>query len=253
MAKKRQAFAPKWQYVGLGALAVVTFGVVGLAVLEPKAPAPTPASVATYSAPAKTAAPTPVVAVIGDSYAAGAGAGDPAKGWVSRLAFNQAWQLSNFARGGTGYTKAVTADAMKACGLSYCPSYPDMIKDVAAAAPSMVIVAGGRNDAGIPAGDESEAVKAFYQQLRAALPTAKIVAFNPWWDSTNAPAAIGAISADVKASVEAVGGTYIDAGQPLAAHPELIASDNVHPNAAGHAAIFDAALPKLQAAGLAIK
>jgi len=218
------------------------------AVAEAEAYNKTHAPVAPITQPA-----TVSVAVIGDSYAAGTGAGDATQGWVAKLAYSQAWNLTNVARGGTGYSKSVTTDAMKACGLNYCPSYSEMIKDAAAANPSMVLVAGGRNDSKVAADEEAADIQSFYQQLRAALPSAKIVAFSAWWDSTVAPAAVPAISASVKSSVEAVGGTYIDAGQPLAAHPELIATDHVHPNLAGHAALFTATLAKLQDAGLAVR
>lgn len=202
-----------------------------------------------------TQRPTTPVAVIGDSYSVGTGAGDSTFGWIARLSRNQPWNVTNVARGGTGYVKTVTVakDAQKACSLDLCPNYAAMIQDAAVAKPSLVIVSGGRNDSSIAPQVESAAIQAFYTELRAAAPDAKIVAFNALWDDSAAPASIGAISAQVKASVESVGGVYLDAGQPLSGHPELVATDHIHPNLAGHTAIFEANLAKLQAAGIAIR
>jgi len=239
--------------VGLVVLAVLAIGVAAFAMTRQVAPPPVSEQVQNYTPATQTAAPVVPVAVIGDSYSAGTGAGDPTQGWVAKLAFSQAWHLTNVARGGTGYSKSVTTDAMKACGLNYCPSYSEMIKDAAAANPSIVLVTGGRNDSKVAADEEAAEIQSFYQQLRTALPSAKIVAFNAWWDSTAAPASIGTISANVKAAVEGIGGTYIDAGQPLAGHPELVATDNVHPNLSGHNTLFTTALTKLQDAGIAVR
>lgn len=205
----------------------------------------------------KTGLPTPPAAkkvvVIGDSYAAGTGAANSTLGWVSRLASNQQWALTNLARGGTGYKVSVTTNAQKACSLDYCPSFPEMIKDAAGATPDLVIVAGGRNDATIAEATESVAIRDFFTQLRAAVPGAQIVAFNPLWDDGAAPSSIAAIAAAVQGSVTDVGGEYLDASQPLAGHPELVAPDGIHPNPAGHAAIFEANLKALQSAGIAAR
>ena len=49
------------------------------------------------------------------------------------------------------------------------------------------------------------------------------------------------IDAQVMQAVEQVGGTYLDIGQPLASHPELMQVDDVHPTAAGQL-VLDAAI-----------
>jgi len=255
MAKKKR-FGMRgnvWQLVGLAVLALITFGVVAYTLVPAKAPEayvqPLPRASA---APTVTTAAPVRVAVIGDSYSAGTGAGNPSLGWVARLAQNQLWNLTNLARGGTGYSTSVK-DNPKACGLDYCPSYSEMIGAAVEAKPTMVIVAGGRNDASVSAASESEAIRAFYTDLRAKLPSVKIVAFNPLWDSTMPPPSIAAMGDSVKAAVESVGGVYLDAGQVLAKAPGLVGSDGVHPNAAGHAAIFEASVRLLQQAGIALK
>lgn len=174
-------------------------------------------------------------------------------GWVDRLGRNQSWNITNVARGGTGYFTAITnrSAAKNACGKDVCPNYPQMITEAAAASPQIVIVAGGRNDSKIEPDGEAQAIRDFYTQLRGAVPNAKIVAFNALWDSSAAPESITAMSAVVREAVTTVGGIYLDAGQPLAGKPELIAPDGVHPKDMGHAAIFEACLKQLQAAGIA--
>lgn len=174
-------------------------------------------------------------------------------GWVARLAHNQLWNVTNLARGGTGYVTSVSANAQKACALDYCPSYPEMIDEAAKVNPNVILVAGGRNDSGVPADEESEAIKAFYERLRAQVPAAKIVAFNVLWDNRTPPESVPAMSAVVKESVESVGGIYLDAQQPLTKAEGLVGPDGVHPNATGHAAIFESKLALLQHAEIAIR
>lgn len=251
--KKKLKVSLAWKLAGLGVLTALAFGAIALAVFRPGPPAVSE-TVANYSAPPITKAPLRKVVVIGDSYSQGAGATQD-MGWVDRMGRNQPWSVTNLSRGGTGYVASVKTPvtAQKACGLEYCPSYPEMITEAATVQPEIVIVAGGRNDSRLNSDAEAAAIASFYAQLRAALPNATIVAFNAWWDSTEAPESIASISAAVKSSVEASGGAYLDSGQPLAGKRGLVGGDGVHPNNAGHAAIFEATIAKLQAAGIAIK
>lgn len=190
------------------------------------------------------------VVAIGDTYSAGAGATEANVGFVFQLARSESWNLTNLARGGTGYLASLSGIARQACGLDYCPSYPEMIADAVAATPEIVLVAGGRNDAAKDPTEESAAIKDFYQQLRTSLPQAKIVALSPLWDSTEPPETLSEIAGAVRASVESVGGSYLDIGQPLQGRRALLAADGVHPNDAGHTALFEAVHAALQTAGL---
>lgn len=244
MPKRRNRHARRiWAIALVAVLGVITLALVAFAMLRP-IPEGQPS---TYSPSAATSsAPKPLtVAFIGDSYTAGAGATDPSHGWAATLARTQGWDMTNLARGGTGYLSAVTGNAKVACGLDYCPAYPEMVKDAAAANPAIVLVAGGRNDVTRDPDQEAAAVRAFYTQLRAALPNAKIVAVSPVWDATAPPPALGAIAADVKSAVVTVGGTYLDIGQPLQGRPDLISKDGVHPDDDGHAALARAVQAKI--------
>lgn len=175
-------------------------------------------------------------------------------GWAERMGRNQGWDLVNLARGGTGYISSVKdpEKAKTACGLDACPNFPGMINDAKALSPDIVIVAGGRNDAPVNPPVKAAAILKFYQDLRAALPKATIVAIGAFWDSTPAPATLAEVTADVKESAESVGGTFVDVGHTLSGHPENVAPDGVHPTNLGHAAIFEAAVARLQTAGIAV-
>jgi acyl-CoA thioesterase-1 len=205
--------------------------------------------------PSPTQAKAVKVVVFGDSYAAGTGATPMEQGWVERLRLIQPWHITNLARGGTGYATAVDDPdtAQKACGAGYCPSYVEMIPQALKAAPDIVIVNGGRNDVTVDTEAEDAAVRGFYAKLRTALPKARIVAFNALWDNTAAPASLATVSAATKEYVQAVNGTYLDTGQPLAGKPNLIAGDGVHPDNEGHAAILKANFAALEKAGLTTK
>ncbi|MDQ0734059.1 SGNH/GDSL hydrolase family protein [Arthrobacter agilis] len=196
----------------------------------------------------QTTNPEPVVAFIGDSYSAGAGASSGANNWTYLLSRELGWKEVNLARGGTGYLVA-GMNGRAACGLDYCPSYPEMIDEVAAAKPTMVLVAGGRNDLRVESPDQVHtSVRDFYSSLRAALPNVTIYAVNPLWDDDVAPAAISDLTEVVRDSVESVGGTFLDIGQPLQGAPELVSDDSVHPSDVGHRTIFEALAAKLKAA-----
>ena len=71
---------------------------------------------------------------------------------------------------------------------------------------------------------------------------------SPVWDSDPAPAGLAVIAAEVQAAAEQVDASYLDIGEPLAGHPEMIIADGLHPNNAGHAALEAAILAAVTAA-----
>jgi len=194
----------RWETAGVVLLAVVTLVATSLALLRSSA-LPTPS----------IAKPSPVAVFIGDSYTAPAGI----VMWTTLVAAKKGWLEVNLGRGGTGYG-----------------SYGQVIPDAVKAKPDLVMVAGGRNDGSV----DSLAIRTFYQDLRAQLPNAKIYAMSPLWDSTAAPAFIALQGHEVEAAVKAVGGTFLDVGQPFQGRPELITNDHVHPNATGHQVLAQA-------------
>jgi len=236
MAKKRFKMRGNvWQLVGLGLLALVTLGVVAYALV----PAPAPASVAVPTAKpsaTKTAAPKTVVAFIGDSYTSGTGATVPTKRWSTLLSSSMGWTEANLGKGGTGYFNAGTS-----------ANYKGSIQQAVDAKPSIVVVSGGRNDVGYGYDRFAPAVADFFATLRAALPKAKIIVTSPIYDDDAGPAAVADLAASVKADAEQAGASYVDIGEPLLGHADFVAADGVHPNDAGHAAIYTAVKQAVEA------
>jgi len=211
-----------------------------VAVTQPSFPAavsassvPLPNSSAASSAPA-----LPVVAFLGDTYAAGGGATSRTMRWSSLVATDFGWTEQNFGIGSTGYSTGGT--------LPGGTPYTARVAALVATSPSIVIVVGGRADVDVnnQAAQIKAAVTATFTALRAGLPTATIVAESPLWASTKPPAMLAQVAADVKAAVTAVGGRYLDIGQPLVGTPANIGPNPALPNDAGYAALaaaFEAA------------
>lgn len=247
--KRRPSVSRRLKIIGaVCAVLAVALVVGGLLLMQQERLARGAAEAAQYTPapmPSSTQADEQVeAAFIGDSYTAGAGATEDAKRWSTLVAEAQGWEETNLAFGGTGYATAVDGEtAMDACGADYCPSYAEVIPKVAEASPEVVVVSGGRNDVG--RGIDYESISAFYRDLRSALPDAQIVAVSPVWDAREAPAELSAIADAVSEAVTAVGGTYVDVGQPFAGKPEVITDDNVHPNDDGYQLLATAVIDNL--------
>jgi lysophospholipase L1-like esterase len=193
-----------------------------------------PASASATSAPASpsVAAALPVVAFLGDDFTDGVGATSPATRWSSLVAEHYGWDEKNFGVAGTGYSTRGTAGGTP---------YTVRVAALAATAPSIVIVAGGRFD--IESANGPTAIKAgvtaTFTALRAALPKAVIIAESPQWPLTKPPATLALVAADVKAAVAAVGGQYLDIGEPLYGLPADVGPHSL-PNDAGYDALAKA-------------
>ena len=176
----------------------------------------------------------PVVAFLGDQYIGGDGATSRPLRWTSIVAADLGWTERDFAFGDTGYS---TGGKIKGG-----TPYSARVALVAAAKPSIVIVAGGRYDIQSSNGPTQikAGVTATFTDLRAALPNATIIAENPLWSASTPPSALALIAADVQQAVTAVGGRYLYIGQPLIGTPGMLASNPADPNDAGYAALAKA-------------
>ncbi len=178
--------------------------------------------------------------VLGDSYAAGAGASNPRKRWVNLLAASTGWSITNLAQGGTGFVKAYDTGGEVACGRATCPSFGGMAERAKRDGldPDVILVSGGRNDLSEPSRDEEEAVGSLFAYLEEAFPRARVLATNPLWDFTSPPEQLNELRSVVKDEVGQ--DNFLDIGQPLRGRPDLVADDDVHPSDNGHLAIADA-------------
>ncbi|PZE66879.1 SGNH/GDSL hydrolase family protein [Curtobacterium sp. MCBD17_021] len=177
------------------------------------------------------------VGFVGDSYTGGTGASTKQKSYASLLASDRHWITTVSACGGGGYVNPGN------CGSPYA----DHLDTVIDASPSIVIVAGGRNDIQFPIDDISANANTLLQRIKTALPQAKVYVTSPVFDDDQPSAKLGEIQEALKTVAASAGATYVDVGEPLVGHANLITTDGVHPNDAGHAALaaaFDKALPR---------
>lgn len=188
--------------------------------------------------PVPSAPPVPPrAAFIGDSYTQGGGAEPDAARWSTVAAAGMGWIEENYGRGGTGF---VTTNSYLGCGLEYCPTYPEMVPEVVAAAPDVVVVAGGQNDfdafAVHPEGVRAAIVDT-YVGLRAGLLNAEIVTVGPstTWGVDDIAIRFDAIVREAAASV---GATYVSLLDPYVIDPAFVLADG-HVNNDGHRAIAE--------------
>ena len=178
-------------------------------------------------------------AFLGDSFTAGAGAGDPeADRWTAVVAAELDWTEQNHGFGGTGYTTAGP--------LTGGDTYADRIPEVADGRPDVVIVAGGRNDMGADEVTQRDSVRDTFQSLREALPDARILAVQPMWDARPYPDELDQLGAIIADECGAADCTYLPIDNPLEGRPELIDVSGVHPDTDGHRALGTAVLEALR-------
>jgi acyl-CoA thioesterase-1 len=114
--------------------------------------------------------------------------------------------------------------------------------------PDIVLISGSSNDLGIADDKLSGATIAAMKELRNENPHAKIVGISTVWGDTLTPAQIDDINDQVRGAVDAVGGIYLDIGQPLAGHRDWLQADDVHPTAKGQRVLANAIRGALRSA-----
>jgi len=182
-----------------------------------------------------------VVVAIGDSIMEGHGlASDQA--WLALLAEQDGWRFTNLASDGSGF---VTVG-----------DNGDRFADQAAVAenlhPDVIILAGSSNDLGVDDKTIDDATAATIAGLHAALPTTTIITVSSTWGDTDVPDQMSAIDAAADTATTAVGGLFLNIGQPLADQPALMQDDDVHPTAAGQEVLAAAVERALAAAQITL-
>lgn len=228
MARARRRTIAAAAIVAAVVVAAVAVGVARVAGQEDRDTASAALEHAPLAEPAPSAARGPVAVFIGDSYTYGAGRSSEAASFPAQLGELRGWQVVNVARGGTGYATSAGQDG---CGFAYCETYAEVIPEVVAAAPDVVVVSGGRNDLGTA--DLEVGVGAFFEALRAALPEARVYVTSPLWGATDPPVELRRLARWVEREAEAHDATYLELGDLFLGQPELIQDDGVHPNDAG--------------------
>jgi lysophospholipase L1-like esterase len=194
----------------------------------------------------------PTVLFVGDSYTAGTGEHDPAKGYPGRIASEAGWDLHVDAQGATGFI----SDGKK--------SFPDARRLIDRLADDkknvpkvdILIVDAGRNDLEQPPDDIANALSEYLTQARKQWPEAKIVVVLPAYLTTE-PIDVNyyrELLEGFRESVSAVGGTLID---PIAEGwyanidpATMTIDDGVHPNSRGNALIANRMMTALRKSGV---
>jgi len=197
-------------------------------------------------APSSSSVPAgdgPLVGFYGDSYTLGTGASSPDKRWSTIIAKQRGWRELNPSVNGLGFVNNRTAFGDGSGDL------PSILID---GKPEIVFVTMGLNDnfSYDAAADEiHEQIDTDLQRLKEGLPDARFVVVEPFWYTDDRPDSLAAIIGWVKDAAEDIDADYIPgASHWIEGHPEWMASDGLHPNDEGYAAMakqMDAALTEL--------
>jgi acyl-CoA thioesterase-1 len=182
---------------------------------------PTPAPI-----PVPVAPPAPLqVLTIGDSVMKGYGL-TPGSAWPDLIPSTTGWNVTSKACDGAGF---IAPGSPEECG----DTFGAVIRSASALTPDVVIIQGSSNDFGQ---SNAELLTATYNAVnaaRSAFPKADIIGLSTLWSESQPPSQLADTNSQVRQAVTAVGGHYLDIGQPLGGHPELMQDDDVHPTAAG--------------------
>ncbi|MDQ1121943.1 SGNH/GDSL hydrolase family protein [Microbacterium trichothecenolyticum] len=226
------------------AAATVSLG-LALALTACAAEPPTARPAPTFSEPELSASPSPTtssgpppmrVVTIGDSLMSGFGL-RPEQAWPALLGSRAHLAVTNLACAGGGFV--VPGD----CDVTFSGFVPAAV----ALQPQLIVIESSSNDFWEDDDeirmDTADAVKALHE----ALPDTHIVGLSTIWnDDPDVPDDTAVTSDALRDAVEAVDGTFIDIGQPLAHHPDWMQDDDIHPTPRGQRAIEQTVMSALQ-------
>ncbi len=181
------------------------------------------------------------VAVVSDSYTTGTKEGGlGAKSWTSL-----AWRI--LGREGVRINADVAAEGRAGYGVrgDHGSVFADLTNRVVRPDDELVVFFGSRNDQGVDPDVYAEATRSTLASARRTAPAAKLLVIGPPWPTADVPDVVLELRDVLYGEAHAIGASWVD---PLAerwfvGHPELIGSDGVHPNDAGHAYLADKIAP----------
>ena len=181
------------------------------------------------------------IAVIGDSYTAGSDEGGRgANSWTALT-----WQA--LAGRGVDIAADVAAEGRAGYGVpgDHGSTFTDLTGRAVRPDDALVVFFGSRNDADVDPAQLTRAVRDTLGLARRTAPAARLLVIGPPWPTADVPGAVLRIRDVVAAGAAAADGQFAD---PIAAgwfvgRPDLIGSDRVHPNDAGHAYLADMITP----------
>jgi acyl-CoA thioesterase-1 len=178
----------------------------------------------------------PTVAVIGDSIESGSGL-RPAEAWPALVAVDRRWELENYSVPGAGFvTHAGEQD------------FGAQVDQAIALRADMVLIGASDNDLGRDVSTVSAAMTAAVERLRTALPHARILGFNALTGQAS-DGDLAPLNQALRNAVTAVGGHWLELGQPYRGRAGLVQNDGEHPTPAGQQAIAATVLERLDDRG----
>jgi len=185
----------------------------------------------------------PVVAFYGDSYTLGTGASGAGKRWSTIICEARGWREVNPSVNGLGFL-----NNRSTFGEGDLPSI------VIGAEPDIVFMTMGLNDNfsfEFAADRIHDQIVADVERLARSLPDARFIVVEPFWYTDERPASVATIIGWVRDAAEGIGADYIPgASHWLEGHPEWMASDGLHPNDDGYAAMAERMDAELATLGL---
>jgi lysophospholipase L1-like esterase len=185
----------------------------------------------------------PIAAFLGDSYTSGYnGAGYGRSGWPAIVSASLHLRPFNRAVPGTGFVNP---------GWTGQPIRTE-VAAVVRANPRIIFLVGGHNDRRFAPAASRAAAIAVIDQLRVALPDARLVVIGPLWSGDAAPPSLIRLRDVLRAKARAIGAEFID---PIAARwlagsaRQFIGPDGLHPTNAGHRHIAALVLRALRGSG----
>ncbi len=200
-----------------------------------------------------TSAPRINTLFVGDSFPAGNGVHDSNATYPQLLAKATGMEPEVDAQGGTGFINQGPGS-----GQGRTARLVDRLDGTASTFPNveLLIVDAGRNDLDWPVDDVATAISDYLVQARKHWPRAQFVVIVPTFISASQRDGYERLVQEIVASANRVGGTVID---PVAdgwydnvRTSDLLTSDEVHPNAQGHAFIAERLERSLRAHGIRV-
>jgi lysophospholipase L1-like esterase len=170
----------------------------------------------------------PTVAVVGASYTAGTGPGNPEQSWAVGLARLLRWNAVIYGVPGAGYAKASSSGRGPMSRMLDEEALPGL-------SPQLVVVQAGHDDSGVPPGLEGQRVNAAVRQIRTAAPAARIALLTTFASTLPGSPGLRRTDAAIMSAGRAAdpGVIVLD---PLAGRWSFPrAADGLHPTAAGDA------------------
>ena len=195
----------------------------------PVVPPPKPAATPATLLPPPKPVVTHHILVIGDSITQGSGESSfawPALVWASLKSSVGIVVPIIAGEGASGYVHPGNSGSV----------FGERAASLASPEDELVVFFGSSNDSVASPSALASAARDTFAKTKAAAPAAKLLVIGPVATSPNPPAAIARIPGILRDEAQAVGAVFVDpiAEGWLATNLELIGSDGVHPNDAGH-------------------